>query len=566
MDNSAYKLKLTDSNNVEIWTVDNIYAAGVEELAELASSNGSALVGFTQSGTGAVLRTVQTKLREAISVTDFGAVGDGVTDDTTSIQSALNEASGRTLLFPSGTYLVSSTLSVKTETTMQGDGGRASVLKISSGFSASAELLRNEVQTGTLNAYYDQNIEIKNLGFDGNNNVDRTGPLMSFGKVLGLFVDNCSFKDNSYFAIAIGANKNVWVTNSSFVNMGRPRPSVVSAPAIWCDSGAWGTPYDINVVGNYFKDNQWSAAYFMPTGGLFADNYCEGNGESTVFSNNNGGNIRYVNNYITGATRSNISACGIETGASGIVISGNIINACGDSGIAMTDVDSAIVCDNIITNNGQESAYFTQGSGIAILTTNATPNMPKNIRIHGNRIADRQGVKTQFAGIAIGGTGDAVSDVAIHDNDLKDQGTYTIYIQSGKWGAGSYTKDNIDKDGVSYALRMVQFQVAGATGNQSITGVGFRPRAIEILATLVSGTQSYQSIGTYDGVNAHANITAVDASGRSGGIASGVVIRITDSGGTTLANASLASFDIDGFTINNSVVTARPWCIAKCYP
>lgn len=248
------------------------------------------------------------------------------------------------------------------------------------------------------------------------------------------------------------------------------------------------------------------------------------------------------------------------------MISGNIINGCGDSGIAMTDVDSAIVCDNIITNNSQESAYFTQGSGIAILTTNAAPNMPKNIRIHGNRIADRQAVKTQFAGIAIGGSGDAVIGVAIHDNDLKDQKTHTIYIQSGKWGDGSYTKDNIDKAGESYALRMVQFQVAGAIGNQSITGVGFRPRAIEILATIASGTQSYQSIGTYDGVNAHSNITAVDASGRSGGIASGAVIRITDSGGTTLTDASLVSFDIDGFTINNSVVTARPWCIAKCYP
>jgi hypothetical protein len=224
------------------------------------------------------------------------------------------------------------------------------------------------------------------------------------------------------------------------------------------------------------------------------------------------------------------------------------------------------VCENIISNNGQESAYFTQGSGIAIITTNATPNMPKNIRIHGNRIADRQAVKTQFAGITVGGTGDAVSDVAIHDNDLKDQETHTIYIQAGKWGAGSYTKDNIDKNGVSYALRMVQFQVAGSTGNQSITGVGFRPRAIEILATLVSGTQSYQSIGTYDGVNAHANITAVDASGRFGGIASNAVIRLTDSGGTILADSGLVSFDDDGFTINNSVVSATPWCIAKCYP
>jgi hypothetical protein len=46
-------------------------------IIDLASSIGASLVGFIQAGTGAVLRTLQDKNREIISVKDFGAVGEG---------------------------------------------------------------------------------------------------------------------------------------------------------------------------------------------------------------------------------------------------------------------------------------------------------------------------------------------------------------------------------------------------------------------------------------------------------------------------------------------------------
>ena len=88
---------------------------------DLAAAGGAALSGFIQSGTGAVARTAQEKLRDVVSVKDFGALGNGVADDTAAIQAAFNSGAKK-VVFPAGTYLCSAGLTVPNWLHICGEG------------------------------------------------------------------------------------------------------------------------------------------------------------------------------------------------------------------------------------------------------------------------------------------------------------------------------------------------------------------------------------------------------------------------------------------------------------
>lgn len=101
-----YKFVLTTATGVPVGDWDDI------GYIDYSQPNGSSLFGFIQAGSGAVTRTAQSKMREVVSVADFGAVGDGVTDDSAAIQAALDycESSGNYIWGNPGTYSITSTL------------------------------------------------------------------------------------------------------------------------------------------------------------------------------------------------------------------------------------------------------------------------------------------------------------------------------------------------------------------------------------------------------------------------------------------------------------------------
>lgn len=82
-----------------------------QDLASTDPGKGAALVGFKQAGTSAVARTSDAKLKEQVFTPyDFGAVGDGVADDTAAINAMANAVAliNGSCGFPMGTFRVTS--------------------------------------------------------------------------------------------------------------------------------------------------------------------------------------------------------------------------------------------------------------------------------------------------------------------------------------------------------------------------------------------------------------------------------------------------------------------------
>lgn len=122
----------TDSKNIVLTTdvstgdlVINkgVYDGTLTEISRIMNAGGGAQ--YVPAGAGAVATTVQEKLRESVSVKDFGAKGDGTTDDTAAIQAAhaALPSTGGTIFFPVGAYPVSSTLTFSKKVKLDFAGG-----------------------------------------------------------------------------------------------------------------------------------------------------------------------------------------------------------------------------------------------------------------------------------------------------------------------------------------------------------------------------------------------------------------------------------------------------------
>lgn len=82
---------------------------------------------------GVIPRLISDGFGDCVSVKDFGAIGDGITDDTTAIQAAitsLNAGNYKSLYFPAGNYRINNYFAITASgVSIIGDGPRQSVIK-----------------------------------------------------------------------------------------------------------------------------------------------------------------------------------------------------------------------------------------------------------------------------------------------------------------------------------------------------------------------------------------------------------------------------------------------------
>lgn len=115
-----------------------------------------------------------------VSVLDFGAVGDGVTDDTSAISSAIASLShGGSLYFPAGTYCVSSVITVNVSNILLFGVPEGSIIQAIKGANNQLQVMNINVQSG---------VSIDGITFDANQS-NRTGQSQTWN---GFNLDNCT--------------------------------------------------------------------------------------------------------------------------------------------------------------------------------------------------------------------------------------------------------------------------------------------------------------------------------------------------------------------------------------
>jgi parallel beta-helix repeat protein len=344
---------------------------------------------------------------EVANALDFGAVGDGTTDDTVAIQAAVN--SGKPVYFPSGTYLIAAPILLPDNAILQSDNG---VIKASASFSGTGytyKAMITTAQTGT-----NTGLIVRGLTIDGNS-VSGIFGILAFAcndlVIDGNLIEDCAVGIADYGDSASLLNQRI-VGNTIHGGANGLQVSAVDGR-------------NIVVSKNYVYDHTSSGMAIQSSNEiLIEENTCTNNGTT----NGNGifikgcQSIRVIGNYchLNSYTAEAGSAIGINmTGAfvnKNISIIGNVLSYSGDDGIdaycesGASNIDITIQ-GNVIVENKR--------SGINV-STDGGASVQRGYVITGNVIHTNgfHGVQLQDANYC------TVTGNSIYDNSTFNPGNY----------------------------------------------------------------------------------------------------------------------------------------------
>lgn len=465
LSSSYYKLRLLDSNDVEIWTVDNIggYATMADVTAAInavvaayAASGGSNLIGFIQGGASAVATTVQAKLRETISVKDFGAVGDDSHDDTTNIQAAINYANsiGGDVYFPAGTYKISNTLLIDNSTSVSGFD-KASVYGDSSasvqirGIAGNFDML--EITGGSVDAGVHSHQVIRGLFFVKD---DRQGALIKGDNLAFISFEDISCLNGNYSFYATDILSSVFYDcvfrfanygmRCEYASFSRPNALTLLGCVLGnhLNFGAWiigGTTF--NMIGGSVESNGIDGADPTKFGVLLDDAGTQGAAAGNFSGVYFEGNIGTADIWLASSVESsatNISGCSfsridatdfvtnnilVETSGAGIVQTASVMG-CGFKGLNDYTPNSGRKYINSIATSGGTSTVAW--AGCMFQSATETPTITNEIQLTGGG----GGFVTAVTGTApISSSGGATPNISISAASSGTNG----YLSSTDW-------------------------------------------------------------------------------------------------------------------------------------
>jgi hypothetical protein len=181
-----------------------------------------------------------------VNVVDYGAVGDGATNNSAAFQAAINASEGKTLYIPAGSYILLTAVTLVNNLTILGDGQMS---KIITGASA-----------GQISASNKTNITLRQINFTNNSNGSN---VPTFTECTTVIVDNCYFDPTviSSTTLRFQGSVNILITNSYFYDA----DSFIYLDSFPIGSGA-GTQSDSVVVQNCYFQHRVVVPSNNPTG------------------------------------------------------------------------------------------------------------------------------------------------------------------------------------------------------------------------------------------------------------------------------------------------------------